>query len=71
MINGNSERSNWHVIARKPARDEGFEIVLRHNTEDKITPYITHVYDKERNYYFWGHYHDDIEFAAQDYKERS
>ena len=45
-----------------------FEVVLGRNKY--FTTYVTWIYGKENDSYFWGHYFNDKESAIKDYHER-
>jgi hypothetical protein len=61
------------VIASKPYRwtenDQSCQVVLRE--VGGVEPFVTHVYDSNKDSYFWGHYFRNVEDALEDFNERS
>jgi len=61
-------------IASKPYRwtdkDQSCEVVLRHLPQS-AEPYVTHVYDSNKDSYFWGHYFSTLEEGLEDFQDRA
>jgi len=45
-------------------------VVLRHNPENTLHPYVTHWRNDQDGGYYLGHYFETLGEAVEDYKER-